>query len=230
MVAAFGQIIPRSILELPPYGCINIHASLLPNYRGAAPIQWALIDGEKETGITTMQMDEGLDTGDMLEKAVVPISPEETGGSLHDKLGEAGGRLIVSTLEKLEKHALHPVPQTDEGTCYAKKITKDLGNIDWSADADSIERLIRALNPWPSAYTSIEGKTVKIWKAQVLTEEWEGAYGQIVMADKSRLYVKTGKGTLSVEELQLEGKKRMDTASFLRGFQLRQGSLFERRN
>lgn len=230
VVAAFGQIIPRSILELPPYGCINIHASLLPKYRGAAPIQWALIDGEKETGITTMQMDEGLDTGDMLEKAVVPISPEETGGSLHDKLGEAGGRLIVSTLEKLEKHALHPVPQTDEGTCYAKKITKDLGNIDWSADADSIERLIRALNPWPSAYTSIEGKTVKIWKAQVLTEEWEGAYGQIVMADKSRLYVKTGKGTLSVEELQLEGKKRMDTASFLRGFQLRQGSLFERRN
>lgn len=230
VVAAFGQIIPRSILELPPYGCINIHASLLPKYRGAAPIQWALIDGEKETGITTMQMDEGLDTGDMLEKAVVPISPEETGGSLHDKLGEAGGRLIVSTLEKLEKHALHPVPQTDGGTCYAKKITKDLGNIDWSADADSIERLIRALNPWPSAYTSIEGKTVKIWKAQVLTEEWEGAYGQIVMADKSRLYVKTGKGTLSVEELQLEGKKRMDTASFLRGFQLRQGSLFERRN
>lgn len=230
VVAAFGQIIPRSILELPPYGCINIHASLLPKYRGAAPIQWALIDGEKETGITTMQMDEGLDTGDMLEKAVVPISPEETGGSLHDKLGEAGGRLIVSTLEKLEKHALHPVPQTDEGTCYAKKITKDLGNIDWSADADSIERLIRALNPWPSAYTSIEGKTVKIWKAQVLTEEWEGAYGQIVMADKSRLYVKTGKGTLFVEELQLEGKKRMDTASFLRGFQLRQGSLFERRN
>ena len=229
VVAAFGQIIPKSVLEMPPYGCINIHASLLPKYRGAAPIQWALIDGEKETGITTMQMDAGLDTGDMLEKVVVPISPDETGGSLHDKLAEAGGKLIVSTLEKLEKHALTPVPQTDEETCYAKKITKDLGNIDWTEDAASIERLIRALNPWPSAYTSIGGKTVKIWKAQVLEEEWEGACGQIVLADKNHVYVKTGKGILSVEELQLEGKKRMDTPSFLRGFPIHQGSLFERR-
>ncbi len=229
VVVAFGQIIPQAILDLPKYGCINIHASLLPKYRGAAPIQWVLINGEKETGITTMQMDAGLDTGDMLEKIAVPIEPEETGGSLHDKLSAAGGSLIVSTLEKLETGALTPVSQTEEGTCYAGKITKDMGNIDWSQDGEAIERLIRALNPWPSAYSSIHGKTVKLWKARVLDEEREGIPGQVLGADKKGLYVKTGKGTLCIQELQLEGKKRMDTASFLRGFSIEPGSLFERR-
>ena len=130
VVAAFGQILTKEILELPAFGCVNIHASLLPKYRGAAPIQWAIIQGEKETGITTMQMNEGLDTGDMLERVVIPIAPDETGGSLHDKLSQAGGPLILSTLKKLEEGSIRPVPQGESGTCYAKMLTKSMGDID----------------------------------------------------------------------------------------------------
>ena len=155
VVIAFGQILSRDILDLPPYGCINIHASLLPKYRGAAPIQWAVIDGEKETGVTTMMMDVGLDTGDMLEKTIIPLDPKETGGSLFDKLSQAGGPLILSTLEKLKAGTAVRTPQTDEDSTYAKMLTKSLGQIDWSMEAAAIERLIRGLNPWPSAYTFV---------------------------------------------------------------------------
>ena len=226
---AFGQIISQDILDLPKYGCINIHASLLPKYRGAAPIQWALIDGETETGITTMMMDAGLDTGDMLEKEAVPIDRQDTGESLHDKLALAGGRLIVSTLEKLEAGALTRTKQPETGTCYAKKITKELGDIDWSMDAPAIERLIRALNSWPSAYSSLKGKTIKIWKAQVLDGEHEGTPGQITEVLKDGLIVTCGSGALKLCELQLEGKKRMDAGAFLRGFSVEKGAVFERR-
>lgn len=226
VVAAFGQILPQRLLDIPKYGCINIHASLLPKYRGAAPIQWVIIDGEKETGITTMQMNAGLDTGDMLEKAVVPIDPEETGGSLHDKLSTAGGKLILSTLDKLEKGQLVPVPQTEENTCYAKMLDKALGKIDWNQDAQRIERLIRGLNPWPSAYTGLEGKTLKLWQAKVVEEDYPGQPGQVVKAGKNELLIKTGKGTLSVLSLQLEGKKRMDTGAFLRGYPVSEGTIF----
>lgn len=229
VVVAFGQLIPQSVLDLPPYGCINIHASLLPKYRGAAPIQWVIIDGEKETGITTMVMEAGLDTGDMLEKAVVPIEKDETGGSLHDKLRAVGGELIVSTLKKLEEGTITRTKQTEEKTCYAKKLTKSLGDIDWTMDAAAIERLIRALNPWPSAYTSLEGRTIKLWGAQVLEEEYEGVCGQVAAAEKDSLIVKAGKGALKITELQIEGKKRMDTGAFLRGFPIKEGALFERR-
>lgn len=229
VVAAFGQILPKRLLDIPKYGCINIHASLLPKYRGAAPIQWAVIDGEKETGITTMMMDVGLDTGDMLEKAVIPIEKDETGGSLHDKLSAAGGPLILSTLKKAEEGTLVRTPQTDEGTCYAKMLTKSLGDIDWSQSAEQIERLIRGLNPWPSAYTSLNGKTLKIWQAQVLADEYEGALGQVVKAVKGDLLVKTGKGSLRITSLQLEGKKRMDTDAFLRGYPVEAGTVLERR-
>ena len=162
VVVAFGQIIPESILTLTPYGCINVHGSLLPKYRGAAPIQWAVINGEKESGITTMQMDAGLDTGDMLLKKVVPLSLDETGGSLFDKLSAAGADLLLLTLEKLEKGELIPEKQGESPTEYAKMLTKEMGNIDWTRDAVSIERWIRGLNPWPSAYTGLEGKTLKI--------------------------------------------------------------------
>ncbi|MFR1833011.1 MAG: methionyl-tRNA formyltransferase [Lachnospiraceae bacterium] len=229
VVVAFGQIISQDILDLPKYGCINIHASLLPKYRGAAPIQWALIDGETETGITTMMMDAGLDTGDMLEKEAVPIDRQDTGESLHDKLALAGGRLIVSTLEKLEAGALTRTKQPETGTCYAKKITKELGDIDWSMDAPAIERLIRALNSWPSAYSSLKGKTIKIWKAQVLDGEHEGTPGQITEVLKDGLIVTCGSGALKLCELQLEGKKRMDAGAFLRGFSVEKGAVFERR-
>ena len=178
VVIAFGQILSKEILEIPPLGCINIHASLLPKYRGAAPIQWCVIDGERESGVTTMMMDVGLDTGDMLEKTVVPIEEKETGGSLHDKLSLAGGKLILSTLEKLENGTLVRTPQKDEDSCYAKMLTKSLGDIDWAMPAVSIERLIRGLNPWPSAYTKWNGKTVKLWAADVLETLPEMEEGQ----------------------------------------------------
>ena len=240
VVIAFGQILPKAVLELPKYGCINIHASLLPKYRGAAPIQWCVIDGERETGITTMMMDVGLDTGDMLEKAVIPIEEKETGGSLHDKLSMAGGDLILSTLKKLEEGTLVRTPQTDEGTCYAKMLTKSLGDIDWNQGAVSIERLIRGLNPWPSAYTMGNGKTINILAADVIAgreaadflsesgvpAETGTAPGTVVCSDKRGLVVCTGGGLLSIRELQMEGKKRMDTPAFLRGYPIPAGDVF----
>ncbi len=240
VVIAFGQLLPKAVLELPKYGCINIHASLLPKYRGAAPIQWCVIDGERETGITTMMMNVGLDTGDMLEKTVIPIEEKETGGSLHDKLSLAGGALILSTLKKLEEGTLVRTPQTDEGTCYAKLLTKSLGDIDWNQSAVSIERLIRGLNPWPSAYTLWNGKTIKIWSADVTTGREAAAFlsesglpsetgitpGTVVCSDKHSLVVCTGDGLLSVRELQMEGKKRMDTPAFLRGYPIPEGDVF----
>ena len=168
VVAAFGQLIPSGILHMKKYGCINVHASLLPKYRGAAPIQWAVIDGEKESGVTIMQMDEGLDTGDMLAKAVVPLDEKETGGSLFDKLSIAGAKLCVETLAKLEKGEITAEKQGESPTAYASMLKKSMGNIDWTKDAVSIERLVRGLNPWPSAYTTLNGKTMKIWQCDVL--------------------------------------------------------------
>ncbi len=228
VVAAFGQILPKSILDIPKYGCINIHASLLPKYRGASPIQHAVIDGEKESGITTMMMAEGLDTGDILDQELVTLDEQETGGSLHDKLSEIGGRLILTTLKKLEEGTAVRTPQDESKTCYVGMIKKTMGDIDWSMEAAVIERLIRGLNPWPSAYTSWNGKVLKIWAAEVLSKEYEGICGQVVETDKNSLIVKTGKGSLKLTELQLQGKKRMDTASFLRGYQVTAGTVLKR--
>ncbi len=210
VVVAFGQILPKSILDLP-------------KYRGAAPIQWAVIDGEKESGVTTMMMDVGLDTGDMLEQKAIPLDEKETGGSLFDKLSALGGSMILSTLKGLENGTITRTPQGESGTSYAKMLTKEMGHIDWTKDAVSIERLVRGLNPWPSAYTSYAGKTMKIWAAEVADLPGERAPGKIHVT-KDRLFVETGEGVLDVKELQLEGKKRMDTASFLRGFQMEDGS------
>ena len=223
VVIAFGQILPKEILDMTPYGCINVHASLLPSYRGAAPIQWAVIDGEKESGVTTMMMDVGLDTGDMLEQKAIPLDEKETGGSLFDKLSALGGSMILSTLKGLENGTITRTPQGESGTSYAKMLTKEMGHIDWTKDAVSIERLVRGLNPWPSAYTSYAGKTMKIWSAEVTDLPGERAPGKIHVT-KDRLFLETGEGVLDVKELQLEGKKRMDTASFLRGFQMEDGS------
>lgn len=228
VVIAFGQILPKSILDIPKYGCINIHASLLPKYRGAAPLQWVVLEGEKETGITTMMMDVGMDTGDMLEKLTVPMDPKETYGSIHDKLSLLGGELILSTLERLEKGTLKGTPQPEEGVTYTKKITKAMGDIDWAQDAAVIERYIRGLNPWPSAYTSWNGKILKIWDADVLEEEYPGQPGEIIKAEKDRILVKAGKGALALREVQLEGKKRMETEAFLRGYPLSQGTVLKR--
>ncbi|MGN0383864.1 MAG: methionyl-tRNA formyltransferase [Eubacterium sp.] len=220
VVIAFGQILPKEILDMPRYGCINIHASLLPKYRGAAPIQWAIIDGETQTGVTTMYMDTGLDTGDIIEKTVIPINADETGGSLHDKLSLAGGELILSTLKKMEEGTAIRQKQNDEESCYAKMLDKALGKIDFSKSAIEIERLIRGLNPWPSAYTYLNGKSLKIWNAQVIEDNAEGTPGEIVEITNDSIMVMTGQGILAIKELQLEGKKRMMADAFLRGYHI----------
>lgn len=228
VVVAFGQILPKEILEMTPYGCINVHASLLPKYRGAAPIQWAVIDGEKVSGVTTMQMDEGLDTGDMILKTEVPLDEKETGGSLFDRLSAEGANLCVKTLKALEDKTATWTPQGHTTTSYAKMLTKDLGNIDWSKSAVSIERLIRGLNPWPSAYTDWQGKTMKIWEAQVSSKDSEYEAGTIICVEKDGFYVQTGEGSLKIKSLQIPGKKRMDASAFLLGYQVNEGDVLKK--
>ena len=223
VVIAFGQILPKEILEMTKYGCINVHASLLPDYRGAAPIQWAVINGEKVSGVTTMQMDEGLDTGDMIMKTEIVLDKKETGGSLHDKLAEAGAKLCVETLKAVEDGTAVRTKQGETGTDYAKQLNKKMGDIDWTKSAVEIERLIRGLNPWPSAYTTWNDKTMKIWEAEVLDKESGQAPGTVAEVDKKTFAVQTGKGMLKILSLQLPGKKRMDTDAFLRGNQIKIG-------
>ena len=227
VVAAFGQLLSEEILNMPEYGCINIHASLLPAYRGAAPIQWAVLNGEKESGVTIMQMDKGLDTGDMLLKRSVELSPKETRDSLHDKLMHLGAELIVEALPKLEKGELVPEKQKDELSSYAKKLTKAMGQIDWSKDAVSLERWIRGLNSWPSAYTFFGGKTLKIWEAQVAEENGaqKAEPGQVVSVSREGFTVACGQGALQILSLQLEGKKRVLTREFLLGYQVEPGMI-----
>ncbi len=223
VVIAFGQILPKEILEMTKYGCINVHASLLPDYRGAAPIQWAVINGEKVSGVTTMQMDEGLDTGDMIMKTEIVLDEKETGGSLHDKLAEAGAKLCVETLKAVEDGTAVRTKQGETGTDYAKQLNKKMGDIDWTKSAVEIERLIRGLNPWPSAYTAWNDKTMKIWEAEILDKESGQAPGTVAEVDKKTFAVQTGKGMLKILSLQLPGKKRMDTDAFLRGNQIKIG-------
>lgn len=230
VVIAFGQILPKEILEMTPYGCMNVHASLLPKYRGAAPIQWAVINGEKVSGVTTMQMDEGLDTGDMIMKTEVELSKDETGGSLFDKLSKAGAKLCVETLTALEEKTARFEKQGESETDYARMLNKSMGNIDWSKDAASIECLIRGLNPWPSAYSNLDGKVMKIWEAQVLDMDEEVEAGTVVKVEKEGFAVQTGRGQLKVKTLQMPGKKRMDAGSFLRGYHMETGTRFNEKN
>lgn len=223
IVAAFGQILSTEILEMPKYGCVNIHASLLPKYRGASPIQWAVINGEKTAGVTTMQMDAGIDTGDILEKTELPLAEDETGGSLFEKLAEAGAGLCVQTIAHIQDGTVTRTRQDEAQATHVGMITKQMGNIDWTKPAVQIERLIRGLNPWPSAFTRLGGKTLKIWKAAVLEGGDSRQAGQVVWADKRRLVIQTGEGQLSLLEVQLEGKKRMAADAFLRGCQVETG-------
>ena len=227
VVVAFGQLIPKSILELPRYGCVNVHASLLPKYRGAAPIQWAVIDGEKESGVTIMKMDEGLDTGDMIAKTVVPLAADETGGSLFDKLSQVGAQLLLDTIPALEEGTVVFEKQPEESpTPYAAMLNKKMGLIDWSQDASVIECLVRGLNPWPSAYTYLKGKTLKIWQAKVVEKQHEEEPGTIIEVDKKHLVVACKTNALLIERLQLEGKKQMETEAFLRGYAIETGAQF----
>lgn len=227
VVAAFGQILPKVVLDMPKYGCLNIHASLLPKYRGAAPIQWSILDGEKQTGVTIMQMNEGLDTGDILMQKVIDIDPKETGESLFDRLSVLGAEAIVEALNAIEAGGLTPVPQDDSQSTYARMLDKSLGEMDFTWDAQVLERYVRGLNSWPSAYTHLNGKSLKIWEAEVV-DEIEGAPcgapGEIVKVDKKTIFIQCKRGYLAVKELQLEGKKRMDTGAFLLGYDIQAGT------
>lgn len=226
VVAAFGQLLSEEILNMPRFGCINIHASLLPAYRGAAPIQWCVINGEEKTGVTIMQMAKGMDTGDILLQKEVVLDEKETGGSLFDRLMETGAELIVEVLPKIEAGELTPVVQKEELATYAGKITKDMGNIDFAKSAVTIERLIRGLNPWPSAFTHYKGKILKIWEADVVSEcanAENPVPGTVIAMDKESFTLATGEGALRIRSLQPEGKKRMSCAEFMRGYEVKVG-------
>lgn len=217
VVAAFGQILPKEILDMPKYGCINVHASLLPKYRGAAPIQWAVINGDKVSGVTIMRMDVGLDTGDMIAKEEVVLDEKETGGSLFDKLSEVGAQLCVRVIPEIEAGTAVYTKQEEAQATHTTMIKKQLGDIDWTKTAKEIECLIRGLNPWPSAYTRLNGKTLKIWDADVVETESGKKAGTVVETQADRFLVQTGAGCLALREVQLEGKKRMAADAFLRG-------------
>ena len=221
VVVAFGQIIPLSILKMPKYGCVNIHGSLLPKYRGAAPIQWAVLDGEKETGITTILMDEGIDTGDILLKKTIQIDTDETSGSLFDKLMALGAKAILETLDELEKGSLTPTKQGESPTAYAKMLTKAMGLIDFTKSAKELDCFVRGMDPWPSAYTLLAGKTLKLWKVRVV--EGSGKAGSVIGIDKESFTIACGEGAIEVLEVQLEGKKRMSAGDFLKGSSLNIG-------
>lgn len=223
VVVAYGKILPKDILDLPRYGCINVHASLLPKYRGAAPIQWSVINGETETGVTTMYMDVGLDTGDMIMKKSCEIGENETAGQLHDKLSSLGAQLIVDTVKALENGSATREKQDDSQSCYSPMLDKSLCRIDWNQTAQQVHNKVRGLSPWPVAVASINGKKVKIHQTVKCADS--GTPGEIISL--SPLTVACGCGSVIINELQLEGKKRMDSGSFLNGHKLSIGDKFE---
>ncbi len=229
VVAAYGRIIPKNILGLPRYGCINVHASLLPKYRGAAPIQWAVINGDEKSGVCIMQMDEGLDTGDIIAEAELTLDRKETSESLFKKLSVLGADTLADTLEHIEAGDINPKPQPKESTTsYARMITKNDGLIDWNESAVKIDRIVRGMNSWPAAFTYMNGQIVKLWDVDVLEDDKsEADNGTIVRADKNALIVKSGKGAIKINELQLQGKKRMKFDEFLRGSRWEAGMRFE---
>ena len=219
VVEAFGQILSQEILDMPKFGCVNIHASLLPKYRGAAPIQWAVIDGEEKTGITIQQMNAGIDTGDILYVKEYILDTKETGASLFDKLMVLGAEAIVEALPLIEAGKIIPVPQNEAEATHAAKLTKQLGELDFTKSAVVLERLIRGLNSWPSAYTLFRGKQLKIWEAEVVDEiQADAEPGTVIAVDKQSITVAAGEGGLQILELQIEGKKRMACKDFLLGY------------
>src|SRR6266550_2064263 len=214
VVMAYGQILPRDVLEIPVMACLNLHASLLPRWRGAAPIQAAIAAGDRETGITVMYMDEGLDTGDILLQRTVDILPNDTGGSLHDRLAQIAPEILLESLVLLAKGIAPRIPQDNSLTTYAPKLKREDGRIDWSEPAEMIERKIRAFNPWPGALMKVDEQNLKIFSASVV--DLNGKPGEILIR-KDQLIVATGKDALALNEVQLAGKKRMSASEFLRG-------------
>ena len=225
VVAAYGLILPRSLLELPRYGAVNIHASLLPRWRGATPIQRALLAGDRDTGVSIMQMDTGLDTGPVLMQEKIPILEDDTTGTLHDRLADLGAKLIVQTLDALEGGAVKATPQPTEGVTYAAKLDRREARVDWRGSALTVNRQVRALNPSPGADTRVRGVELKIWRCD--TAAGRGNPGEILSADSRGLCVACGEGALVITELQRSGGKRLPAAEFLRGFPLSAGERFE---
>jgi len=226
VVAAYGKILPGALLHLPPLGTINVHGSLLPKYRGAAPIQWALINGEQETGVTIMQMDEGMDTGDILLPARIPILEEDTAGTLFIKLADLGAATLMEALDLLRQGKLHPVAQDDSQATEAPMLRKEQGHIDWSRSAREIHCLIRGLDPWPTAYTFLEGRRYRLFQPQVIPGPVKEPPGTICQAEKTRLVIATGSDYLQVGQIQPEGRKRMDVQALLCGMDIPAGSRF----
>lgn len=224
VAAAFGQILSKEILDMPRYGCVNIHASLLPKYRGAAPIQWAVINGEDKTGVTIMQMDEGLDTGDIIAQREVLIAQDETGESLFEKLSVLGADLLVETLDAIREDNVVRKKQDPALSSYARMLKKEDGRIDWSRTSKQIEQQIRGMNSWPSAYTIWNGKILKIWKAQWNQSVHAYAPGTLITVEKESVMAACGEGMIKILELQLEGKKRMPVKDFLLGYHMEEGS------
>ena len=228
VVVAFGQILKKNVLELARFGCVNVHASLLPKYRGASPIQWAVINGEKETGITIMKMDPGIDTGDMILQEKTELAPDETAGSLFDKLTVMAGPVLLKALSQIEDGTAVYTPQDNDKATYVSMLKKSMGKLNFNNGAEELERLIRGLIPWPGAYTFVNGKMLKIWKAQVAAEDEDikaEAY-QIRIADNA-FFIGTADKPLQILELQLEGKKRMPASDFIRGTAIADGSFAE---
>ncbi|MGM0501582.1 MAG: methionyl-tRNA formyltransferase [Bacillota bacterium] len=225
VVVAYGQILGKEVLDLPKTGCVNVHASLLPKYRGAAPLHRSLINGEDVTGVTTMYMDEGMDTGDMILKDEIEIIPQDTVGSLHDKLAVNGANLLIETLEQIKAGTAPRIPQDDEQATYADKVTKEDGEIDWGQSAEDIWNLIRGMNPWPGAYTHKDGALLKIWDSEVYSKENKDVKpGTIVKADDDLgIVVQTAQGQLLITQLQPANKSRMDATDYLLGYEVEPG-------
>ena len=217
VVVAFGQILPKSILDIPKLGCVNVHVSLLPKYRGAAPINWVIINGEEKTGVTTMYMDEGLDTGDMILTSEFALDDEITAGELHDIMKEEGALLLKQTIDLIDKGEAPRIPQNHEEFTYAPMMNKTLGQIDFSKSAKEIHNLVRGVNPWPSAYTTYKGQTMKVWKTKVLNETSDKHPGTILKVDKEGIRVSTKNNVLLIKEIQMPGKKRVLVEEYIKG-------------
>ncbi|MBM7855740.1 methionyl-tRNA formyltransferase [Desulfohalotomaculum tongense] len=225
VVVAYGKILPKEILDLPPLGCVNVHASLLPKYRGAAPIHWAVINGEKETGVTTMYMNEGMDTGDMILSKSIPIDDDDTVGEVHDRLAALGAEVLGETLTLIASGSAPRVPQDHSQATYAPILKREHELINWNRSAREIKNQIRGMNPWPGTYTKLEGRVLKIWRAEIVAGSSKEKPGTVISSTNDQLVVQTGAGCLSITELQLQGSKRLGICDFLRGRKVPPGTV-----